>query len=212
MEAWQILADFEPRSVPNAHVFNFKVGLQWNRPGLPGKPLCTLKWSIFSDTMTEKKRKQVDGDLASIFVKKAKHELLPSLDSTSQVTPAAKQLSLEEFALLLDFSSVQEEEEIKSRLDNISRSLLHDFRLAVRRADGKETEFQVLEAEFYLQIEGIHDDPFTHGSEEQKFSGRWHVFVSNMNGFPSLTSGTFLIFIIGTSIVLHGAPKTRIEA
>ena len=120
--------------------------------------------------MTEKKRKQVEGDLAPIFVKKAKHE--PSLDSTSQ---AAKQLSLEEFALLLDFSSIQEEE-IKGRLDKISRSLLHDFRLAVRRADGKETEFQVLEAEFYLQIEGIHDDPFTHGSEEQKFSGRWYVF------------------------------------
>ncbi len=169
------------------------------------------KWlsdaTLFSDTMTEKKRKQVEGDLAPIFVKKAKHEALPSVESTSQ----AKQLSLEEFALLLDFSSVQEEEEIKSRLDQISRSLLHDFRLAVRRADGKEAEFEVLEAEFYLQIEGIHEDPFTHGSEEQKFSGRWYV-VYEMCFHCSSFAHKLYIFIIGTSIVLQSAPKTRIEA
>lgn len=130
--------------------------------------------------MADKKRKAEplsDQKLFPIFVKKAKREDGPSgAAESSQAGSTASnsvQLTLQQFALLLDFSSVQTEQEIAPRLNTISQALLHDFRIVVRNADGKETEFQVMEAEFYLQIEAIHEDPFTHGSEEQKLSGRW---------------------------------------
>jgi len=121
--------------------------------------------------MAEKKRKtpvQQD-NVFSIFMKKTKHE------HNAEEEPSAdtKRFTLKEFIQILDFSSVTEEKEIADRMAQISKALLHDIRLVARKASGKETEFQVLEAEFYLQIEGIHEDPFTHGSEEQKISGRW---------------------------------------
>lgn len=124
--------------------------------------------------MAEKKRKildQQDG-VFPIFLKKAKQE--HSSTSTLNESPEPGQrFTLKEFIQLLDFSSITKDEEIATRMSQISKALLHDIRLVARKASGKETEFEVLEAEFYLQIEGIHEDPFTHGSEEQKFSGRW---------------------------------------
>ena len=38
--------------------------------------------------------------------------------------------------------------------------------------------FAILELEFYLYKTGCHEDPFTHGTEEQRLSGRWYVFLS----------------------------------
>ena len=133
--------------------------------------------------MSDKKRKQ-DGTLSNFIVKKAKTSG-KSVDSgelgnkgdgnvaegDADFDPATR---LDEFQALLDFSLVDTEEEIAKRLDVISQTLLHGFRLVARHQESaKEVEFQVMEAEFYLQIDGLHEDPFTHGSEEQKFSGRW---------------------------------------
>ena len=50
--------------------------------------------------------------------------------------------------------------------------LLHEKYLTVS-AQGVKTSYELLEIEFYMQYEGIHEDPFTHGSEEQKHSGQW---------------------------------------
>ena len=119
--------------------------------------------------MADKKRKPEEENYFPIFSKKLKQQ--PSSEPSSDNT--GPHLSLKEFALLLDFSAVRTEEEISGRFKQISRALLYDIRLVARKSDGKETEFVVLEAEFYLQIEGLYEDPFTHGSEEQKVSGRW---------------------------------------
>lgn len=116
--------------------------------------------------MPDKKRKPTDDNIFPIFSKKTKKPPSLASDDTGHLT-------LGEFALLLDFSAVQTEEEISGRFKHISRALLFDIRLVARNADGKETEFEVLEAEFYLQIERLHEDPFPHGTEEQKLSGRW---------------------------------------
>jgi len=125
--------------------------------------------------MAEKKRKtSVQHDnVFPIFIKKTKHEHNSGSSSLEEPSTDTKRFTLKEFIQVLDFSSVTEEKEIADRMAQISKALLHDIRLVARIASGKETEFQVLEAEFYLQIEGIHEDPFTHGSEEQKIGGRW---------------------------------------
>lgn len=125
--------------------------------------------------MVDKKRKtsEQQDNVFPIFVKKTKHDDHSELSSLPGESVVRQRLTLKEFIRLLDFSSVTEEEDISSRMKDISNSLLHDILLVARKVNGKETEFEVLEAEFYLQIERIHEDPFTHGSEEQKFSGRW---------------------------------------
>ena len=125
--------------------------------------------------MADKKRKtsEKQDNVFPIFMKKTKLEHNSGPSTLEGSSTDAKRCTLKEFVQMLDFSSVTEEKEIADRMAQISRALLHDIRLVARTASGRETEFQVLEAEFYLQIEGIHEDPFTHGSEEQKVSGRW---------------------------------------
>jgi hypothetical protein len=79
---------------------------------------------------------------------------------------------------LLDFSQgIKTEEDIERRFKHIAETLLHGFHLVVVKdtITSKEVEFEILEAEFYLQLNGCHEDPFTHGSEEQKISGKWCV-------------------------------------
>jgi hypothetical protein len=47
-----------------------------------------------------------------------------------------------------------------------------DLVVAAKHDEGtNEIEFEILEIEFYLQIDGCHKDPFTHGSVEQEISG-----------------------------------------
>lgn len=75
---------------------------------------------------------------------------------------------------LLDFTSLTTTDDIVARFDVLSRALFHDFHLVVR-CGTVDTPFEILELEFYLQKAGCHEDPFTHGSEEQKISGRWYV-------------------------------------
>ena len=85
-----------------------------------------------------------------------------------------------EFLLtLLDLSSLTSQEDISARFDAIGEALLHHFWLRVKsiNANGVEdhADYEVLELEFYLYSPGCHEDPFTHGSEEQRHSGRWCV-------------------------------------
>ena len=102
--------------------------------------------------------------------------------SEPHTTEAAEKPPLQE---LLDFSSLMDASSIAQRFDQVGNALLHDYLLVVRCGD-IETEFKILELEFYLQKAGCHEDPFTHGSEEQKVSGRWCVFFATSR-FPLLT-------------------------
>ena len=93
---------------------------------------------------------------------------------------------------LLDFSSLNLASDICNRFDQVANALLFDFRLTLTCGD-VETQFEILEMEFYLQKSHCHEDPFTHGSEEQKTSGRWYV-SSNSSSFVPLA---FLFCITG---------------
>ncbi|KAL0950402.1 hypothetical protein HGRIS_010360 [Hohenbuehelia grisea] len=75
-------------------------------------------------------------------------------------------------ASLLDFSSVHTTPEFHARFEQLARALLHQHTL-VLTAKGKSTEYRILELEFYLRT-SEHEDPYTHGSEEQKISGQWY--------------------------------------
>ncbi|CAL1699939.1 unnamed protein product [Somion occarium] len=88
--------------------------------------------------------------------------------SNTQVLPLPTNL-----LTLLDFTSLQTQDEISSRFREIAKSVIQDHRLVITH-DGKEMEYEVLELEFYLIKPGCHEDPFTHGSDEQKQSGHWY--------------------------------------
>lgn len=104
---------------------------------------------------------------------KRKQDVSDDCDSIKKPKPDEQQ---EELSLLnlLDFRSPTTTDDILARFDALSRTLLHDFHLVVR-CGNVDTLFEILELELYLQKAGCHEDPFTHGSEEQKFSGRWYV-------------------------------------
>jgi hypothetical protein len=140
--------------------------------------------------MEPSKRKQIDiidelGDVSAQAKKKVKSDSNPDSvdfdtsggDPPANPSPSSNTLSLHE---LLDFSSLEDEYAISNRFDVIARVLMHDYWLVVSR-DGAETAFEIQEVEFYLQKAVCHEDPFTHGSEEQKVSGRWCVssFISS---------------------------------
>ena len=123
--------------------------------------------------MPSEKKRKTDGEVYPIFAKKQKAgvEVSSNLnDGDSELDVSAKLSALRE---ILDFSGVDSEQEISRRFERISTALLHEFRLVVRREHATDVEFEILEAEFYLQIGGCHEDPFTHGNEEQRVSGRW---------------------------------------
>ena len=92
-----------------------------------------------------------------------------TLDSTHSVSGIDTDLGLPE---LLDFASVSSPADISLRFQQIASALLHDFCIVLTSLD-IQTEYEILEIEFYLQKSGCHEDPFTHGSEEQEQSGRW---------------------------------------
>ena len=56
---------------------------------------------------------------------------------------------------------------------------------------GLEIEYDILEIEFYLLKEGCHEDPYTHGAEEQRSSGRWYVSLVLF----SSSSTTYIIYL-----------------
>jgi hypothetical protein len=128
--------------------------------------LSFLPTTLQASSMEPTKRKQDDAaseETSTRATKKVKS------DTPTNSSPSSNTLNLHE---LLDFSSLEDEAVISSRFDAVARILMHEYQLVVGR-DGKETAFEIQEMEFYLQKALCHEDPFTHGSEEQKVSGRW---------------------------------------
>ncbi|THH07931.1 hypothetical protein EW146_g9156 [Bondarzewia mesenterica] len=136
-----------------------------------------------------------DGQLASIEIgddkgieKKRQRKGASSTLGYDVVRPSDQDLQH-----LLDFSSTSltSSSAITSRFDEIASYLLHHARLICqtylpdkscsdsKSIDGTSTstiieEYEILEVEFYLIKTGIHEDPFTHGNEEQRTSGQWY--------------------------------------
>ncbi|KAG7091768.1 hypothetical protein E1B28_008170 [Marasmius oreades] len=82
---------------------------------------------------------------------------------------------------LLDLTSASSETDIHERFEEIAEYLLsRRFQLVIRRHGLLEPDceeeicYELLEIEFYLWKSGCHEDPFTHGSEEQRISGQWY--------------------------------------
>ncbi|KAF8178031.1 hypothetical protein BJ912DRAFT_1063371 [Pholiota molesta] len=141
--------------------------------------------------MSEKKRK-TEGEVYSIFKKRKPAADDPGEGSHTTMDEASANEKLLAFKNLLDFSLVDTEEEIASRFDRIAKALMHEFRLVVRRENAQEMELEILEAELYLQIAECHEDPFTHGSEEQRVSGRWYFHRAPQRSRDSTRSSTSL--------------------
>jgi hypothetical protein len=76
---------------------------------------------------------------------------------------------------LLDFSSLTTQAQITARFGDIADALLRDYHVVVYANDAIVDRYELLEVEFYLFMPGVHEDPFTHSSEEQKICGRWFV-------------------------------------
>jgi len=80
---------------------------------------------------------------------------------------------------------------LRSLFKRVSDVLVHDYRIVVWNAEKeKEATYEVVEGEFYVLAEypksgtsgnannGLaHEDPFTHGSEEQAVCGQWFVVL-----------------------------------
>ncbi|KAG1735483.1 hypothetical protein EDD22DRAFT_829839 [Suillus occidentalis] len=73
---------------------------------------------------------------------------------------------------LLDRTALYSQGDISARFDSISNALLSGYYVSVIH-DSSQTDYEILECEFYLQKSGCHEDPFTHGSAEQERSGQW---------------------------------------
>lgn len=75
----------------------------------------------------------------------------------------------------LDFTALNSPQEISGRFDELARLLIfgHVIHLRTPGIAHKDTEYEILELEFYLHKPGSHADPFTHRATEQKRSGQW---------------------------------------
>lgn len=121
------------------------------------------------------------------FNVQASDQTVTSNDGHNQLTSITEE-SLQQ---LLDFSHLSDEQCIKARFDVVANTLLRDFHL-VLKCENVETEFQILELEFYLQKAGCHEDPYTHGGEEQKICGRWYFHRPPRRSADSNRSATSL--------------------
>lgn len=75
---------------------------------------------------------------------------------------------------LLDVPSDLAPDALDARFQSIANAILCDYELVLLSSStAGETRYQVLEVEFYLWIDSTHEDPFTHGNEEQRISGQW---------------------------------------
>lgn len=124
-------------------------------------------------SMSSVKRKQDEVSLRPS--KKAKPDNAAGSDANADIQePDPSTSGAFDLPALLDLSSLHDESAISDRFDEIARVLIHGYHLVVSR-EQVETAFQIQEVEFYLQKAKCHEDPFTHGTEEQKVSGRWCV-------------------------------------
>ncbi|TFK33296.1 hypothetical protein BDQ12DRAFT_691389 [Crucibulum laeve] len=153
---------------------------------------------------TEKKRKNVveeggSSGATGASSKKTKHDadhnqfasaviITIKDDNKAKSLPQAPESPL---LRLLDFPTFDNQDDISHRFDEIANSLLHSYHLVVNCGDA-ETKFEILELEFYLHMAGCHEDPFTHGSEEQKICGRWYFHRAPRRSEDSLRSATSL--------------------
>ncbi|KAF8641302.1 hypothetical protein AX16_010081 [Volvariella volvacea WC 439] len=114
----------------------------------------------------------------------------------------------------------------KAKAKSSNGSSLHNGSITIKNAaDGRTsriTEFQIMEMEYYLLKGECHEDPFTHGSEEQKFSARWYFHRApkfSADSHRSLTSTTMyrtgsrkgLDLTIGRPILVNKAPSTSTD-
>ncbi|ESK87714.1 hypothetical protein Moror_1845 [Moniliophthora roreri MCA 2997] len=118
-------------------------------------------------------------------------------DSDSEEAPRKRGAPYSTSGLLnlLDLSSIgaTASSEIDDRFDAIADALLNRFQLCIRKVNGSEVIYRVMELEFYWWKTGCHEDPFTHGSAEQRFSGRWYFHRApkkSTDSSRSLTSST----------------------
>ncbi|KAK2463728.1 hypothetical protein APHAL10511_004221 [Amanita phalloides] len=97
---------------------------------------------------------------------------------------------------LLDISELCGAQEIDTRFEAIANVILCDYHLVVESSQEvgsrTETRYEVLELEFYLWMDDSHEDPFTHGSEEQRVSGRWYFHRSPKRSTDSHRTATSL--------------------
>ena len=77
-----------------------------------------------------------------------------------------------ELAGLLDLSTLDNAQQIPERFCEIAKTLLHNYRLCVEHEETCTT-FQLLEIEFYLFMEKVHEDPFCHSHTDQSRSAQW---------------------------------------
>lgn len=118
------------------------------------------KRKLESEPTEDSQRKKTRGDEADTYV-----QAVPPIHRTNDIAYLQK---------LLDFTKPDNLSDISDQFNKVANALLHDFHLVVKRGD-TETQFQILELEFYLLKSDCHEDPFTHGTEEQKVGGRWCV-------------------------------------
>ncbi|KAK1232619.1 hypothetical protein PQX77_004239 [Marasmius sp. AFHP31] len=127
------------------------------------------------------------------------HRPLKRERSAPQVGPAECEppSSESELLSLLDFSTLSSEDRVIARFDELARKLLSgSFHLVISNSTptASEVHYQFLEIEFYLWMSSCHEDPFTHGSEEQRISGRWYFHRApkrSEDASRSLTSGGY---------------------
>lgn len=116
---------------------------------------------------TKRKQEDVDGDYLHY------HTKVPRLDESEDETASRASEPLQSTLLsLLDFTTLSTQEEISARFAEIAKDIIHGHRLIISKGN-IVTEYEVLELECYLIKPGCHEDPFTHGSDEQRRSGSW---------------------------------------
>jgi hypothetical protein len=124
--------------------------------------------------------------------------LRPDSDNEEQNNPRATKVTkhadpvnevMSRLSRLLSFEQTSTPENILSRFASVADILLRNVHLQVTSfsptaASSPEmldsyvtTTYELLEIEFYLWMAGSHEDPFTHGTEEQRHSGRWYVHL-----------------------------------
>ena len=75
---------------------------------------------------------------------------------------------------LLDVSNLHNHFQISRRFLEIGESILSSHCLRVEY-EGTSTDFEILEIEFYLRKEGLHEDPFCHAHHDQRRSAQWYT-------------------------------------
>jgi hypothetical protein len=117
------------------------------------------------------KRKRGEG----IGIGNGTHTPPPNRKKQLKSSSSPPPVSLDDLCQLVDFSSLTSVADIDLRFDQLARALLHEYRIVLLTHQGKTTEFEILELEFYLHHPGKHEDPFTHNSQGQSRPLQWYA-------------------------------------